>query len=91
MTETELIPSGGVGNTERRGSKLKMGNGFLKPNFGVGSNWVWRVVHGFTPPEYKTMTPLLPILADRKVSRKVIDDGHRRDSDQDKPRSIRGF
>jgi hypothetical protein len=25
-----------VGYTERRGSKLKKGNGFLEPNFGVG-------------------------------------------------------
>jgi hypothetical protein len=29
-----------VGNTERVGGKLKKGNGFLKPNFGVGPNLV---------------------------------------------------
>jgi len=29
-----------VGYTELDGSKLKKGRGFLKPNFGVGPNWL---------------------------------------------------
>jgi hypothetical protein len=33
-----------MGNTELRGGKLKKGNGFLQPNFGVGPNTVWNWV-----------------------------------------------
>ena len=40
MNGTEPMPSLVVGNTELGGSKLKKGNGFLKPNFGVGPNLV---------------------------------------------------
>ena len=29
-----------VGYTDLDGGKLKIGNGFLEPNFGVGPNWV---------------------------------------------------
>ena len=36
MIETELMPRLVVGNTELGGGKLKKGNRFLKPNFGVG-------------------------------------------------------
>ena len=35
---TEIMPKLVVGYTELGGSKLKKGNGFLKPNFGVGPN-----------------------------------------------------
>ena len=38
MTGTELMPRLVVGYTETGCSKLKKGNGFLKPNFGVGPN-----------------------------------------------------
>ena len=38
MAETELLPSLVGGYTELGGGKLKKGNGFLKPNFGVGPN-----------------------------------------------------
>jgi len=38
VTETELMPSLLVGNTEMCGGKWKKGNRFLKPNFGVGPN-----------------------------------------------------
>ncbi len=37
-TETDLMPSRVVGNTERAGGKLKKGKGFLKPNFELGPN-----------------------------------------------------
>ena len=40
VIETELMPSLVVDNTELDGCKLKKGKGFLKPNFGVGPNWV---------------------------------------------------
>ena len=40
MTETELMPRLVVGYTELGGSKWKNWKGFLKPNFGVGPNWV---------------------------------------------------
>jgi hypothetical protein len=36
VTETELIPSLVVGNTELGGSKWKRGKGFSKPNFERG-------------------------------------------------------
>ena len=36
VTETDLMPRLLVGYTELGGGKLKKGNGFLKPNFGVG-------------------------------------------------------
>ena len=35
VAETELMPRLVVGYTELGGSKLKKGNGFLKPNFGL--------------------------------------------------------
>ena len=35
VAETELMPRLLVGYTEPFGSKMKKGNGFLKPNFGV--------------------------------------------------------
>ena len=45
--ETELMPKLEVDYTEPDGSKLKNGNGFLKPNFGVGPKPVglldWKV------------------------------------------------
>ena len=46
MRETELMPILVVANAELGFSKLKNCKGFLKPNFGVGPNWVvkwWRV------------------------------------------------
>ena len=39
VTETELMPRLVVGYTELGCSKLKKGNGFLKPNFELGPNW----------------------------------------------------
>ena len=39
VTETELMPRLLVDYAEPGGGKLKKGNGFLKPNFGVGPNW----------------------------------------------------
>ena len=39
VAETELMPRLLVGYTEVDVSKFKKGNGFLKPNFGVGPNW----------------------------------------------------
>jgi transposase-like protein len=39
-----------VGNTELDGSKLKKGKGFLKPNFGVGSNR-FPAIHSTEPYE----------------------------------------
>ena len=36
VAEAELMPRLLVGYTELVGGKLKRGNGFLKPNFGVG-------------------------------------------------------
>ena len=36
MVGTELMPSLVGGDTERVGGKLKKGNRFLEPNFGVG-------------------------------------------------------
>jgi hypothetical protein len=38
VTEAEIMPRLVVGYTEPDGGKLKKGNGFLKPNFGVGPN-----------------------------------------------------
>ena len=38
VAETEHMPRLVVGNTELGGGKLNKGNGFLKPNFGVGPN-----------------------------------------------------
>ena len=38
IAETELMPTLVVGNTELDGGKLKMGNGFLKPNFELEPN-----------------------------------------------------
>jgi hypothetical protein len=36
VTETERMPSLVVGNTEPGGGKLKRGNEYLEPNFGLG-------------------------------------------------------
>ena len=36
VTETDIIPRLVVDNTELGGGKLKKGNRFLKPNFGLG-------------------------------------------------------
>ena len=38
VAATELMPRLVVGNTELDVGKSKKGNGFLKPNFGVGPN-----------------------------------------------------
>ena len=38
VAETEIMPRPLVDYTETVCSKLKKGNGFLKPNFGVGPN-----------------------------------------------------
>ena len=38
VIETELMPRLLVGYAEPGCSKLKKGNGFLQPNFGVGPN-----------------------------------------------------
>ena len=38
MTETELMPNRGDGNTELIGSKLKICNSFSKPNFELVPN-----------------------------------------------------
>ena len=38
VAETELMPSLVGDYTELGDSKLKKGNGFLEPNFGVGPN-----------------------------------------------------
>jgi len=40
VTETELMPSLVVGDTELRGGKLKKGKGFSKPNTEPGQNIV---------------------------------------------------
>ena len=47
VTETELMPRLVVGNTELGFSKLKKGNGFFKPNFGVGPNQLDQLMCGF--------------------------------------------
>ena len=39
VTETEPMPRLVVGYTELGGGKLMKGNGFSKPNFGVGLNF----------------------------------------------------
>ena len=44
VTDTEHMPRLLVGYTELGGGKLKRGNGFFEPNFGMGPNWTAR--HG---------------------------------------------
>ena len=48
------MPKSVVGYAEPAGSKLKKGNGFWKPNFGVGPNiWLEQLGH-------KQLAPFLP-------------------------------
>ena len=46
VAETELMPRLVGHNTERRGSKLKKGMGFLKPSFERGPNGQDTDYHG---------------------------------------------